>query len=63
MIYGNEPLGQGLVDIQSLQRSRLDTLTVPAFQWNVKYLPVVIGFFGVVGIALYVKRRKKRGKK
>jgi len=63
VIYKCNGLGDSLVDLRSLQATRLSNLSTPAFQWDIKYLPVVVGFFGVLGVTIYMKRRKKRGKK
>jgi len=62
MIY-DARLGTSLAELESLQASRRAGLSTSAFQWDIKYLPVVVGFFGVLVVGIYMKRRKKRGKK
>jgi len=63
MIYQPQTLGISIDEIKRLQQERLSPYANP-FQWRSEYLPFIIGGVGVVGIALIMKKRKKkRGRK
>lgn len=62
-----EPLGFSIDDIIARQRQALDPYKQGEFKFTAEYLPIIIGFVGVVGLGLTYrlvkKRKKKRGRK
>jgi len=57
-----EPLGISFQEILDRQAAAAAPFA-DAFEWKSEYLPLIIGFVGVVGIGLYMKiRKKKKGK-
>lgn len=65
MIVPSEYMGISLLDLEKdLAASRGGIVDQP-FKWDSKYLPVVLGFAGVVTVFLVagIIRKKKKGKK
>jgi len=62
MIY-NQSLGLTMADIERFQQERLTPFLEEPFKWRSEYLPLLIGFGGVMAVFLVLKIKKKKTKR